>query len=163
MYNVRNKPCSNVLPRYLKTRIFCLKHWQVIFQSFSRNILKKTLILRACCVCREPQQPRFVIQCFVWGDRFGPIRERLRDLLCRSAQDTKEREPVCDCARGYHRAKTPRGYCRSKFGRWHAPLQDIQYRHQHTKWCFYIFTIITTESGWYWNISNENIASLIGK
>lgn len=90
-----------MMPNYFKVSYFDMT-------KLTRNLLQKTDTLSVCCVCSKTQNPGFVIQCFVWGDRSWPIRARLRDLQCRSAQDRREREPVCGFARGYHRAASPR-------------------------------------------------------
>lgn len=71
----------------------------------------------------------FVKQCCGWGDRSWPIRARLGDLLCRSAQDRKERE---SCLNG---VTIEQGYCRSHLGRManmavgHALQQTLSYLH----------------------------------
>lgn len=66
------------------------------FEAHQEDIATKQT-LGVYVVSAEKQQPGFVIQCFVWGDRSWPIRARLGDLLCRSAQDT-EREAALSAA-----------------------------------------------------------------
>lgn len=111
--NIRNLKHSRVYLHFIKGNvsscsakisIYSLSLYFWYDDALQEYSAKKPDTLSACCVCSKTQSPGFVIQCFAWGDRSWPIRARLRDLQCRSAQDRKEREPVCGFPRGYHRA-----------------------------------------------------------
>lgn len=117
------------------------------------------MALGACCVCRGTQQQAgFVKQCCGWGDRSWPIRARLGDLLCRSAQDRKERE---SCLNG---VTIEQGYCRSHLGRManmavgHALQQTLSYL--HVGCCKTHITLTLPEISHCSRMSNLNVLTL---
>lgn len=108
---------------YLLDRLF--HNLLTYLKQLIRKYTAKTDTLSVHWACNETQQPGFVIQCFVWGDRSWPIRARLRDLLCRSAQDTKERERCLWLRARLPSSSITEGYCRSNLGSEQAWLRDM--------------------------------------